>query len=131
MALSFTDRQIQEQAESLGLVERGEELPRHLRSRVVASLAANDASRPSTAEETAKPRVARSISVQQDGEIKVDGATFPWAVARDRMEVVIDPDRVCTVRLTLLAESVQIAPPAHAEPAQITKPDRTESENRA
>ncbi|KMS71761.1 hypothetical protein ACH49_24360 [Streptomyces leeuwenhoekii] len=116
MALSFTDEEIHAQAVRLGLVQDGQDLPRSLRSRVVASLAA-ERQRPAT---SADAPVAQSIVIQPGGDIQVDGRPFPWVVQADQMEVTLAPDGAGMVRLTLPALNVQIL-----------KPATPESENRA
>lgn len=115
MALSFPDTQIHAKAVSLGLITEGQELPRHLRSRVVAALAAEQ-QRP---DDPAAVPIAKSIVIRDD-RIDIDGKPFPWLVARDRIELAINPNGASTVRLTLFAESVQVE-----------KASAPESENRA
>ena len=110
MRIQVTDQQAQEKAVQLGLIQPGEPLPQHLRGRVVADIVQEQAAeRPAP---RAEPRLAGEIVIQPDGDILVDGEPFPWLVARDRIEVVVDPDGpASTVRLTLLAERVRITEP--------------------
>lgn len=115
MPLSFTDDDIQAKAEQLGLVQPGQELPRNLRSKAVAALAA-ERRRPARAEDVP---LAQAIVVQPGGDITVDGRPFPWVVQADRIEVTLGPDGAGMVRLTIPAANVQITEPAD------------ESENRA
>lgn len=114
-ALNYSDTELQAKAEQLGLVDAGTPLPRHLRSRVVAALAA-EAARPATVE--AVP-VAREIVVQPGGDIRVDGKPFPWVIQADRVEVSLEPDGSGMVRLTIPTHNIQITKPVD------------ESENRA
>jgi hypothetical protein len=116
MSLSFTDGEINAQAVRLGLIEEGAELPRHLRSRVVASLAA-ERQRPA---QQAEVPVAQSIVIQPGGDIHVDGKPFPWVIQAEQMAVTLNPDGAGLVTLTLPALNVQIL-----------KPATPESENRA
>lgn len=116
MPLSFTDDEVHAQAVRLGLLRDGQELPRQLRSRVVASLAA-ERRRPAA---PADVPIAQSIVIQPGGDIQVDGRPFPWVVQADQMEVTLSPDGAGMVRLTLPALNVQIL-----------KPATPESENRA
>ncbi|MGK5729727.1 hypothetical protein [Streptomyces sp. URMC 124] len=107
MPLSFTDEQITAKAVQLGLITDGEDLPRHLRGRVVAAL---HTERPrSTA---VPPPVAERIVIQPGGSVEVDGRPFPWLVQADLIEVTLQPDGAGMVRLTLPARSIQILKPA-------------------
>jgi len=115
MPLQFTDEQVHAQAVHLGLIGEDDALPRHLRSKVVASLAAQQ-QRPASAEQVP---LARQITVQPGGDILIDGKPFPWIVQADQMSVALEPDGSGSVRLTIPAENIQILPTHH------------ESENRA
>lgn len=108
MQAQFTDEQIVAKAAQLGLVKGGEELPRRLRSRVLAALIHESAPRLPEGE---APPVASSIRVQPHGGIEVDGRPFPWLVQADRIEVVLEPDGSGMVRLTLPARSIEIVKP--------------------
>ncbi|MFJ9740812.1 hypothetical protein [Streptomyces sp. NPDC101166] len=116
MALSFTDVEVDAQAVRLGLIENGQQLPRHLRSRVVASLLAEQ-QRPAA---PAEVPIAQSIVIQPGGDITVDGKPFPWVIQAEQMAVSLNPDGAGLVTLTLPALSVQIL-----------KSATPESENRA
>lgn len=116
MPLSFTDEEIHAQAVRLGLIYESQELPRNLRSRVVASLAA-ERGRPAI---QADVPIAQSIVIQPGGDIQVDGKPFPWVVQAERMQVTLQPDGAGLVTLTLPALNIQIL-----------KPPTPESENRA
>jgi len=109
MHARYTDEQVTAKAVDLGLIQQGEELPRHLRSRVVAALlaAAADNRQPPEAE----PQLAKEIVVQPGGAILIDGEPFPWLVANEPMDVRLNPDGVSTVRMTLMADAVQILKP--------------------
>ncbi|MGW2997282.1 hypothetical protein ACWDA9_38250, partial [Streptomyces sp. NPDC001193] len=43
--------------------------------------------------------------------ILIDGEHFPWLVAAQPMDIGLNPDGVSTVRLTLMAASVQVIRP--------------------
>ncbi|GGJ86760.1 hypothetical protein GCM10011583_17910 [Streptomyces camponoticapitis] len=116
MPLSFTEGEIYKQAVRLGLIYQGAELPRHQRSRVVASLAA-ERQRPAT---QAEVPLAQSIVIQPGGDIHIDGKPFPWVIQADQMELTLSPDGAGMVRLTIPTLSLQIL-----------KPATPESENRA
>lgn len=113
----FPDAELNAKAVELGVIKEGEDLPRNQRSRVAAALLEERraADRP---EKPAEPQAARQITIQ-GSQITVDGKPFPWLVARAPMEIGLSPDGVSTVRLTLLADSVQVLNP---------KTDSTESE---
>jgi hypothetical protein len=112
--IQISDDAVQARAVQLGLIQQGEILPRHLRSRVIAAMADSDSHPVGLSE----PRLAREVVIQPGGTVLVDGEPFPWLVGRQPMEITLQHDGVSSVRLTLLAAGVQIVPP---EP-------RTESE---
>jgi hypothetical protein len=116
MSFSFTSEEILAQAVHLGVIQPGEDLPRHQRSRVVASLAA-ERQRPAT---QAEVPLAQSIVIQPGGDIEVDGKPFPWVIQADQMDLTLSPDGAGMVRLTIPTLSLQIL-----------KPATPESENRA
>ncbi|MFJ7963129.1 hypothetical protein [Streptomyces sp. NPDC096324] len=104
MAIQCTDEEITAKAAQLGLITEGEDLPRHLRSRVVAALMGEQAGQ----QASKQPQLAREVVVQPGGTILVDGEPFPWLVAQQPMEISLNPDGISAVRLTLLAKAVQI-----------------------
>lgn len=109
MHITYSDADITAKAVELGLIEDGEGLPRHLRSKAVAALLQEQ-----TAVESgpaAEPQLAREVVVQPGGVILVDGEPFPWLVAQQPMEISLNPDGISTVRLTLMAQTVQIIKP--------------------
>jgi hypothetical protein len=110
MQVQFSEQDITAKAVELGLIRDGEALPRDQRSRVVAVLLHEAASgSPRGAER--EPQLAKEIVIQPGGAILVDGEPFPWLVATQPMEIGLDPAGVSTVRLTLMAEAVQIIKP--------------------
>jgi hypothetical protein len=115
----FDDAELAAKAVQLGIVQEGESLPRHLRSRVAAALIEERRATARQEQADAEPRLAKSIVVQPGGAILVDGEPFPWLVAKQAMDIGLNPDGVSTVRFTLLAEAVEVLKP---------KPDSTESE---
>lgn len=114
--LEFTDEQVQEAAERLGMVDPGKPVPRSMRSRVVAVLT-NEMRAEKTPPQAAAPRMAREIVLQPGGQILVDGQPFPWLVADERIDISLHPEGggISTVRMTLFAESVQIIKPNESE----------------
>lgn len=108
MPISYTDQQIHDKAVSLGLVHDGADLPRHLRGKVVAAMAYGDAAEQQQAPE---PQLAQEIAIQPGGTILIDGEPFPWLVAGQPMDICLNPDGVSTVRLTLMAATVQVIRP--------------------
>ncbi|KOV07521.1 hypothetical protein [Streptomyces sp. XY533] len=107
MPISYSDQQIQDKAVELSLISAGQELPRNLRGKVVAALAAGDAAERQQAPE---PQLAGEIVIHGNA-ILVDGEPFPWLVATQPMEIGLNPDGVSTVRMTLMAATVQIIRP--------------------
>lgn len=112
MHIKFTDADVAAKAVQLGLIQAGEELPRQMRGRVVAALLQESAAEAGGSPE---PQLAREIVVQPGGAILVDGEPFPWLVAQQPMEIGLNPDGVSTVRLTLMAQAVQIIKPEPRE----------------
>lgn len=112
MHVQFPELDIRCKAVELGLIADGEDLPRHLRSRVVAVLMQEQAAPQRSGRE---PQLAKEIVIQPGGDVLVDGEPFPWLVAKQAMEIGLNPDGISTVRLTLLTEAVQIIKP---EPRQ-------------
>ncbi|MFD5656916.1 hypothetical protein [Streptomyces hirsutus] len=111
----FTDAELQAKAVQLGLVQEGQALPRNMRSKVAAALLEERKPRAATA---AEPVCAKEIVVRGK-EIFLNGEPFPWLVAAAPIEVGLNPASISTVRLTLMAEAVQVLKP---------KPDSKESE---
>ncbi|MFT2014590.1 hypothetical protein ACMA1D_01895 [Streptomyces sp. 796.1] len=105
--LEVTDAQVRAKAIQLGLIGADDDLPRHLRSRIVAALT-QDTAGPPADDEPPQPRLAREIVVQPRGVVLVDGRPFPWLVADEPMEIHLSGGGPSTVRLTLLADSVQV-----------------------
>jgi len=105
--ISYTDQQIREKAVSLGLIQDGADLPRHLRGKVVAAMAYGDAAERQQAPE---PQLAQEIVIHGNA-ILIDGEHFPWLVAAQPMDIGLNPDGVSTVRLTLMAATVQVIRP--------------------
>lgn len=103
MRLTYTDADIAAKAVQLGLISDGEPFPRELRGKVVAALLQEQVAPASAAE----PQLAQEIVIQPT-VILVDGEPFPWLVAKEPVDVHLDPDGFSTVRMTLLARAVQI-----------------------
>jgi hypothetical protein len=114
MQVQFTELDIRAKAVELGLIRDGDELPRHQRSKVAAVLL-QEAATASPRKTEREPELAKEIVIQPGGAILVDGEPFPWLVAKQPMEIGLDPDGISTVRLTLMAGAVQIIKP---EPRQ-------------
>jgi hypothetical protein len=114
MQVQFTETDIRAKAVELGLIQDGDVLPRHQRSKVVAVLL-QEAANASPKKADLEPQLAKEIVIQPGGAILVDGEPFPWLVAKQPMEIGLDPDGTSTVRLTLLTGAVQIIKP---EPRQ-------------
>ncbi|MFJ4356922.1 hypothetical protein ACIP25_11695 [Streptomyces massasporeus] len=112
MRLTYTDADIAAKAVQLGLIADGEPLPRELRGKVVAALLQEQASPAAAA---AEPQLAQEIVLQPSGVILIDGEPFPWLVAKEAIDVHLNPDGFSTVRMTLLANAVQIIKPEPRE----------------
>lgn len=117
MQVQFTDDDIQQKAVELGLIQSGDAFPRHLRSKVVAVLM-QEAASASPQQPGHEPQLAKEIVIQPGGVILVDGEEFPWLVAKQPMEIGLDPDGISTVRLTLMADAVQIIKPEPREESE-------------
>lgn len=117
MNVQFSDHDITAKAVHLGLIREDETLPRHLRSRVVAVLV-QEAASADPKQAAHEPELADEIVIQPGGVILVNGEPFPWLVARQAMEIGLNPDDVSTVRLTLMAKSVQVLKPEPREESE-------------
>ncbi|MFE3326898.1 hypothetical protein [Streptomyces sp. NPDC059176] len=113
MQVQFTEADIQAKAVELGVIEEDQELPRSKRSRVVAAMLQQAAAGGGHGQ--AEPKLAAEIVIQPGGVILVDGEPFPWLVANQPMEIGLDPDGISTVRMTLMASTVQIIKPEPQE----------------
>lgn len=110
MQVKFNDDDIRAKAVKLGIIEDGAALPRDMRSKVAAVLL-QEAAQAAPKQAAREPQLAKEIVIQPGGSILVDGDPFPWLVAKQPMEIGLDPDGISTVRLTLLADAVQIIKP--------------------
>ncbi|GAQ64049.1 hypothetical protein [Streptomyces scabiei] len=114
----FPDAEINAKAVELGVIAQGESVPNRHRSKVVAALI-EERRAADRQEKQAEPACAKEIVVEPGGAVLIDGEPFPWLIARQPMEIGLNPEGVSTVRLTLLAEAVQVLKP---------KPSKNESE---
>ncbi|MGY4902571.1 hypothetical protein [Streptomyces sp. 900116325] len=105
--LQYTDQDIHAKAVELGLIYDSQELPRNLRSRVIAALAEEQRTRAPRATGP-EPKVAGEIVVQPRGPILIDGEPLPWLVTTEPMDIRLADDGSGTVRLTLAANTIQI-----------------------
>jgi hypothetical protein len=110
MQVKFNDEDIRAKAVELGLIKDGAALPRDMRSKVAAVLL-QEAAQAAPKQAAREPQMAKEIVIQPDGAILVDGEQFPWLVTRDPMDVRLDPEGISTVRMTLMADAVQIIKP--------------------
>lgn len=117
MPVQFTDDQIKAKAVELGLIAEGGDLPRAMRSRVVAVLVQEGAAA-APRQRGREPELAKEIVIQPGGLILVDGEQFPWLIARQPMEISLNPEGISTVRLTLMADTVQIIKPEPREESE-------------
>lgn len=117
----FPDPEVQAKAEELGIVGPGQPVPKPMLNKVKAALVEERRAAAPKTPAADKARLAKSIVIQPGGPILVDGEPFPWLVARTAMDINLAPDTdgISTVRLTLLADSVQVLKPVS---------DSTESE---
>ncbi|QCX81047.1 hypothetical protein C9F11_37320 [Streptomyces sp. YIM 121038] len=116
----FTDAELHAKAVQLGIITDEQDLPRQQRSKVAAALLQERQA--AHAEDAApEPVLAGEIVVQPGGAVLVDGAPFPWLIAKQAMEIGLNPDGISTVRLTLMAGAVQVLKPKQ-------NPDQSESE---
>ena len=120
MPLQFTDAELRTKAMELGLIGPGEPIPTaaSVRSRIKAAIV-EERRAAARAEKQADPVCAKEIVVQPGGQVLVDGEPFPWLIARQAMEIGLNPEGISTVRLTLMAEAVQVLKP---------QPSKNESE---
>lgn len=110
MQVQFTELDIRAKAVELGLIQDGDELPRQQRSKVLAVLL-QETSSASPKQAEREPQIAKEIVIQPGGAILVDGEPFPWLVTNEPMQINLAPDGPSTVRMTLMADAVQIIKP--------------------
>ncbi|MDX2694949.1 hypothetical protein [Streptomyces ipomoeae] len=106
----FTAAELNAKAVELGIITQGEFLPNRHRSKVAAALI-EERRAAARQEQTPEPVCAKEIVVQPGGQVLVDGEPFPWLIANQPMEISLNPSGVSTVRLTLMAEAVQVLKP--------------------
>ncbi|MEH0431285.1 hypothetical protein QBB34_34145 [Streptomyces stelliscabiei] len=106
----FTDAEINAKAVELGVIDQGASVPNRHRSKVVAALI-EERRTAARQEKTPEPVCAKEIVVQPGGAVVIDGEPFPWLIANVPMEIGLNPEGISTVRLTLLAEAVQVLKP--------------------
>ncbi|MGW0566069.1 hypothetical protein [Streptomyces tauricus] len=106
----FTDAELHAKAVELELIGKDQDLPRQARSRVAAALL-EERRAETRQEQTAEPVCAKEIVVQPGGQVLIDGEPFPWLIAKQPMEISVNPEGISTVRMTLLAEAVQVLKP--------------------
>lgn len=107
MPLHYSADQIHDHAVQLGLIGSADAVPQNMRSRIVASLAAQGRQAPDP--DTAADAGTR-IEVRPGVGVLVDGATLPWVAPDDPVDVHLDPAGGGTVRLTLRAGTILIHP---------------------
>jgi hypothetical protein len=120
--LPFTDAELRTKAMELGLIRPADPLPTaaSVRSRIKAAIV-EERRAAGRSEKQAEPVCAKEVVVQPGGQVLVDGEPFPWLIANVPMEIGLNPGGVSTVRMTLMAEAVQVPKPKQ-------NPDQTESE---
>lgn len=107
---NFPDAEINAKAVELGVIAQGESVPNRHRSKVVAALV-EERRAANRQEKQGEPVCAKEIVVQPGGQVLVDGEPFPWLIANVPMEISLNPGGVSTVRMTLMAEAVQVLKP--------------------
>ena len=112
--LSFTDDEIKAEAVRLGLITNADDLPRHLRSQVVASLAARTTT--DTADSPGAAVPGGELTVTADGDVLLDGRPFPLPVTTDPIEVTARHGGRTTVRLTVVVDACHLHTGAPAAP---------------
>jgi len=107
--LTFTEDEIKAKAVQLGIIDRPDRaMPPEVRSRVKAALveerrAAEMAARPADD----GPYIGGQITIRPGAGIELDGERLPAAAEPVDIRVSTDPAVPSTVRLTLLAHTVQ------------------------
>ncbi|MDX3294607.1 hypothetical protein PV569_12915 [Streptomyces scabiei] len=119
MPLQFTDVELRTKAVEIGLIQAGQPIPTAAMASKVKAAIVEERRTAARQEKEPEPQCAKEIVVEPGGAILVDGEPFPWLIARQPMEIGLNPEGISTVRLTLLAEAVQVLKP---------KPSKNESE---
>lgn len=103
--LEFTNAEMRAKAVQLGIIKDGEDLPVGALSKIKAALVEDR--RTAAHDNTAgMPPIASQIVIRP-GAIEMDGRRLPAASDPIEIHVDPDPDIPSTVRLTLLADTVQ------------------------
>jgi hypothetical protein len=105
--LSFTDDQLHTEAVRLGLVTDDQDLPQHMRSQVVASLAR---ARQEPTPPGPDPASRDELTVYADGPVLLNGDAFPLTVTTDPVEVTARRGGPTTVRLTVVVGACHLLP---------------------
>lgn len=114
----FPEAELQAKAVQLGLVQEGQAIPTAaMASKVKAAIVEDRRAAKRQGQPATEPVCAKEIVVQPGGAVLIDGEPFPWLIAKQSMEIGLDPEPggISTVRLTLLAESVQVIKPEKSQ----------------
>lgn len=108
--LSFTDAEIYAEAVRLAVITDGEELPHHLRSQVVASLARPTAPADEPDDDTDEPTepVPGGELILAADRVLLDGQPFPLTVTTDPVEITARHGGPTTVRLTVVVGACHV-----------------------
>lgn len=103
--LEFTNSEMRAKAVQLGIIKDGEDLPVGALSKIKAALVEE---RRTAAEPTEDgPYIGGQISIRPGVSVELDGQRLPAAAEPVEIRVSADPDIPSTVRLTLLAHTIQ------------------------
>lgn len=103
--LEFSTRELYAKAVQLGVIKGGDELPTTAMSRVKAALV--EEQRTPRGPSSDDPYVGGHIVIRPGERIELDGQALPAAAEPIEVRVSADPAVPSTVRLTLLAHTVQ------------------------
>lgn len=107
----FPEAELQAKAVELGLVAEGQDVPNAVMGKVKAAIVEDRRTAKRQDQPAAKAKCAKEIVVQPGGAVLIDGVPFPWLIAKVPMEIGLHPEGISTVRMTLLAEAVQVIKP--------------------
>ncbi|MFJ1581785.1 hypothetical protein ACIOC1_00410 [Streptomyces sp. NPDC088197] len=105
--LSFPDAEIHAEALRLGLISDGDELPRHLRSQAVASLAAEEPVDTGPDDEPPVPVPGGDLIIAGD-RVLLDGQPFSLPVTTEPVEITARHGGPTTVRLTVVVGACHV-----------------------
>lgn len=103
--LEYTDAEIHAKAVQMGVIYESQTVPANMRSQIVAALVEERRAAAQPSEDGLY--IGGQITIRPGTSIELDGQRLPAAGESVEIHVSADPDTPSTVRLTLLAHTIQ------------------------